>query len=132
VFRLNKDKLEELITSWLVVAESKVDSAEFNKNVWAVDALGELSMNDPAAFWRFIVEAYRTSMSSQVEAFSAASVLEVFVRKFGAEYISQIEKLAIADKKFAYLLGGIWKDPETVDSEVWSKIELLRSSEWLS
>lgn len=120
-------KTAELVKEWVEAEEHSKRDGKFNHR--AVNYVLELHLEEKFdELWSFIKLAYKEELSEKVMSSLAAGPLEDLLANAGEKYIDEIETLARKDKKFNYLLGGVWKN--TISDEIWQRVCNARNEEW--
>jgi len=118
-----------LISSWLAGWERGKRKSDYDMDWWAVDAVGDRSLEDlHELLWEFVLRSFEKDMSERVFAILAAGPLEDLLAKSGTFYIDRVEELARKNPRFNRLLGGVWKNSMTDD--VWIRVQNERQTVW--
>ncbi len=120
-------RLDRIADAW-INAQEKFDEATNDKNDWSIELVHRWHhKRDYEILWRFILIVHNRSVSDNVAGMLAAGPLEDLLCDCGPEFIDRIEALARTDKRFRYLLKGIWgwtRMPE----DVLKRLEKIRDS----
>lgn len=123
--------LNKLARAYLVTSQKPIKSAEYRENEWAGDCAYELAQDHPNIALDFVLAALEHFSKDRDIAYLAAGPLEDLVTKHGPILIDRIETAARQDRRFRYLLSGIWGSDRT-DPEVWKRIQkFLKNGPWL-
>jgi hypothetical protein len=103
----NKDEsLADELTGW----------SEFD---WAVN-------DQPEVAWQAILSAMEQPRMKPYLGIIAAGPLEDLLALHGTAFIERVEREAVSNPRFAWLLGGIWQSK--IAEEVWSRVIAVRDS----
>jgi hypothetical protein len=96
---------------------------------WAIEAVFDITYEQPAELWDFILEVLSRNPPNEVLEVLAAGPLEDYLAKCGETVIARVEEKAKADPAFRSLLGGVWKN--SMSAEVWGRVQACWDrSEW--
>ena len=119
---------ENFINEWIKHHEDTYDDDDVEIH-WTDDYLLNLMLKGEFdELWAFVLQTYRKDLSQAVIGILAAGELEDILASKGEEFIGRVELLATNDKKFKYLLGGVWQN--SMSSEVWSRLCVARGEAW--
>lgn len=123
--------LDKIARAYLVISQSSMKSAKYVESEWVCDCVYELVYEHPNIAFDFVLTALDYFSEDRDIAFLAAGPLEDLVTKHGPLLIERIETAARQDRRFRYLLSGIWGKDHT-DPEVWRRIQkFLKNGPWL-
>ena len=95
---------------------------------WGYKTLNNLVDSDPNVALAAIEYICGVDDSDAVMEILAAGPLENLLSRHGPLIIDHVEAIASANPRFRELLGGVWSS--TIASEVWNRIEKIRSDRW--
>jgi hypothetical protein len=124
---MNTD-IDKLVTDWVAFVRSERDSPESERYLWAHGAFWDLCRENPDDAWCAILNVLARNPDARVIRNLAAGPMEDLLTNHGAEVIDRVEKRARADRTFAALLGGVWKNDMT--DEIWSRVSAAKSRSW--
>ena len=103
-----------LMDCWLASQSSNVALAD--QNSWAAMWLIGLENDDPVRAWNCLVLAAKDDRFSKDNlGLLAAGPLEGLLSKHGKDYIERVEQQAVANPRFAWMLGGVWQSEMSGD-----------------
>lgn len=118
---------ENFINEWIKHQIETLDDEDSELH-WTDNYLIDLMLKrEVSELWEFVMRTYRRNLTQEVIDILSAGPLEDILAAKGDEYIGRVEVLAVNDKKFRYLLGGVWQN--SMSDEVWSKVRAARE-EW--
>jgi len=97
------------------------DPAEKEKYDWAHVEFSFDVEDDPERAWQCILLTVNNSLCEKHFGVLAAGPLESFLSYHGKDYIDRVEMEAASNPKFAFLLGGVWKD--NIADDIWDRVQ---------
>ncbi|WP_068988345.1 DUF6869 domain-containing protein [Kangiella sediminilitoris] len=93
---------------------------------WADDLILSITISEPEKLWDIILAILAKDPPMTVLSVLAAGPLEDYLATNIEAFISKVETQAKKDPKFAFLLGGVWKNAMTDETlarvqKVWSR-----------
>jgi hypothetical protein len=120
---MNPSEAADLASSWVAYWRSEEGSAEREALSWVTEREWDLVRESPEEAWSLILAVLQQDSSPQILEVLAAGPLEDLLAKHGAAFIQRVERQARADRKFALLLGGVWRN--SMSEEVWSRVQAV-------
>lgn len=111
---------DELVADWLAL-NSPHPGEDWSK-------LNDASWHDPEAAWCAILKLITHKLTDEQLSLLAAGPLEDLLSEHGSSFIDRVEQEVTANKRFDYLLGGVWRLSMTDD--VWNRVQKARSAVW--
>ena len=125
---MHVEDTEQLIRSWIELHKVPRESQRHAELFWSYSQLDDLVRQSPEAAWDAILEILRTDQSRSTLQNLSAGPLEDLLAKHGPTFIERVERFAIQDAQFNYLLGGVWQNSMTDD--IWQRVQKARKHEW--
>jgi hypothetical protein len=116
------EDIDELAECWFVECEHNDESIQKYRNI--MTQLYETAHDE--FMWLFINRALMVAHKDSDLGQLAAGPLEVFLPKYGKNWIVQIETLAKKHNRFARLLTGTWQT--TTPDYIWHRIITIQES----
>lgn len=109
---------------WIDLRASKLTKQERALGEWADEALREAIYND-ADYAFSIIEAIHELDPDQkfVEEFAAGPVEDLLAYQ-GVALIDRVERKALKDRSFAFVLGGVWQN--AMPDNIWDRVQACR------
>lgn len=114
--------IERLVESLLICCQHEVETPEYEVNAWADECARVLVEEAPETAFRVILAALPHFKADLEIAQLAAGPLEDLVTQHGERMIDEIEREALSNERFRYLLSGIWGQAH-VPPKVWHRIQ---------
>ncbi|HVR66881.1 MAG TPA: hypothetical protein VMT98_09580 [Verrucomicrobiae bacterium] len=119
---------EDLIAGWIEMAKAlhAADSSgvELDASIdLPGDALDELIDAKPDSAWALILAILARDESTPTVELLAAGPLENLLSKHGQAFIERVEAETRTNRRFARLLGGVWRHGMTDD--VWRRVQAV-------
>jgi hypothetical protein len=83
---------------------------------------------EPDLAWSAILAILRSDLSDEQRASLAAGPLETLLAWHGEGFIDRVEHQAALDRRFNYLLGGVWQCG--MPQEIWERVQRARVAVW--
>jgi hypothetical protein len=126
---MDKSEITQIVDAWIEGQETEKGADEHGRNWWAIERVMDWALHGEAdLLWTFVLSTYNRNISDRVVSVLAAGPLEDLLAKYGPEFIERVEQLARQDKKFNFLLGGVWQN--TMSKDVWKRVQAVRHSTW--
>lgn len=122
------EDINSIAKGWLAYTSLEDASPWKSKYEWAFDAVEDLISSDMETAWRLVLLLTDMSDSEHLKANLAAGPLETIISKHGTELIDNIEKEALTNHKFNYLLGGVWQN--NIPEDIWLRISQIDKPKW--
>ncbi len=100
-------KVQELATEWIKAQKVERDEKRLT-NPTAIDAVIDLSTDDPEALWILILEIFSRDDIDDVIDSLGAGPLEDLIAENGEEFIERIKAELINNTKLASVLKFVW------------------------
>lgn len=114
-----------LIREWIALQYTDPNSGEYEKRIEAAfQPAWDMTREHPDEGWAFISGVIEVDSSDHILANLSAGPLEDLLVYQGTAVIDRIEDAAEANPKFAFLLGGVWRN--TISQEVWDRVCAVR------
>ena len=109
-----------LMECWLASQSSDPQIKE--QNEWAFMEPADEARENPEKAWEYILYAARDPRFSDHHlGVMAADALEDLLSYHGPEFIDRVKKMAKADQRFAWMLGGVWRFQ--MSDEIWNRVQ---------
>lgn len=126
---MEKTELAKIADAWIAGEEAESETPEHEENWWAIEQVMDWSLKRETEWlWQFILIIYQREVSEKILAVLAAGPLEDLLVYDGTNFIDRVERLAKEDKKFNWLLGGVWR--RSMKDEVWKRVQSARKEVW--
>ena len=111
-----------LMECWL--ASQASDPQVKEQNQWAFMEPAEEARDNPDKAWEYILFAVHDPRFTDCHiGVMAAGALEDLLSYHGSEFIDRVEKKAKTDRRFAWMLGGVWKFQ--MSDEIWIRVQAI-------
>lgn len=90
--------------------------------------LDDLVFNDPETGWLVIQEIAARELQEEVAAVFAAGPVENLLARHGRQFIDRVEEKARNDRKFNFILGGVWQN--MMPDAIWERVKKIRTEIW--
>lgn len=117
-----------MIAAWMELSRTPPESPAYEALHWAHGEFWDLCRENMDEAWNAILSILEHDPDARVMANLAAGPLEDLLVNHGPALIQRVEARAKADKRFASLLGGVWKND--IEDDVWARVERARSHTW--
>ncbi|MBC5786384.1 hypothetical protein H8N03_25830 [Ramlibacter sp. USB13] len=97
------------------------DPVEKEQYDWACMEPVDDAREEPERAWQFILVALNTPICEPHLGVLAAGALEDLLCLHGPEFIERVEAEAVANPKFAHVLGGVWQSQ--MSEEIWERVQ---------
>lgn len=118
-------KLQQLAQAWIhryEVVQTKGDqSPEAQATFASFERFNSAVKDDPDLAWGEILKVVELTDNEFILENLAAGPLENLLVQHGDAFVARIEKQAINNKRFRWLLGGVWG--ERIPPLIWARIE---------
>ena len=126
---MDKREITRVVDAWIEGQDAGKGADEHKSNWWAIEQFMDWALHGEAdLLWTFVLSTYNRNISDRVVSVLAAGPLEDLLAKHGPEFIERVEQLARQDKKFNFLLGGVWRN--SMSEDVWKRVQAVRHSTW--
>lgn len=123
--------LDKIAQAYLATSKNRINSKEHAENEWAWRCIHDLVRDNPELAFEFVLITLDYFTEDKDIAYLAAGPIEDLVTGHGPLLIDRIETAARQDRRFRYLLSGIWGRNHT-DTEMWKRIQkFLKNGPWL-
>jgi len=79
----------------------------FQQNWWAWDKLDELCRKDPKGTWQVLIDLVEVAESTELLEDIGVGPLEDFINYYAADYIDQLESIAVSSEAFSTALSYV-------------------------
>ena len=119
---------ERLIGAWIALYRAAEGSHEHQEHVWAHGAISDLVEERPEEAWPLILEILRREERESVLAALAAGPLEELLSYHGPAFIERVEAESRRDRRFRWLLGGVWQ--LLMSDDIWARVKAAAPERW--
>lgn len=120
---MTPDEISHTAEAWLGYWNAAVDSPTRETLSWVGNRVWDLLNREPDALWQLILLIHRRDQSPAIQQILSAGPLEDLLTAHGLVFIERIEREAMADRSFARLLGGVWKN--RMSEDVWERVQAV-------
>lgn len=97
------------------------NSPEARATFSAFEKFNTLCSTDPEFAWATVLEVLAETKNEFVLENLAAGPLEKLLEQHGEVLIDRVEKLALDDSRFRWLLAGVWRG--SIENEIWMRLQ---------
>jgi hypothetical protein len=113
-----------VLKNWIALQHAADGSVEYEELFPVFDVVYNMVRKRPEEALVFILEVLRNDDSSVIAENLSAGPLEDLLVYHGATLIDRIEQEAKRNRKFAWLLGGVWQN--AMPESVWLRVQKAR------
>jgi hypothetical protein len=114
--------IDYLMTCWLAAQSS--DSQVKEENRWAFMEPVDEARDNPERAWECILFVEQDPrFPNEALGVMAAGALEDLLSYHGPAFIDRVEQQAKTSRRFAWMLGGVWRS--TMSDEIWSRVQAV-------
>lgn len=125
---IDKKDHEKIADAWVKYTLLEYESPFIANYEWASDAVADIIADDPQQGLTLIKTLLERAENDHLIANLAAGPLETLLSRHGSSIIDEIETESLKNKKFNYLLGGVWKGG--MSDEVWERFQKIERPTW--
>jgi len=113
-----------VVQGWIALQHTDEKSPDYERLFEFWDTVSDLVHERPDAAWLFVLEVLKADTSNTIMENLSAGPLEDLLAQHGPKLIERVEVEARANPKFAYLLGGVWKN--AMSEEIWQRVQKVQ------
>lgn len=121
---LGKVDISSLAEAWIALERAKKGSEAEKVYEWAFTEEWRIIQKAPEYGWQLIATIFANDPADTVTGMLAAGPLEDLLAAHGPDFIDRIEEKARYDRRFAVMLGGVYRN--AMDDAVWQRVVALR------
>ena len=125
---MSNNDFKKVAKDWVALQYSTVEQAEHDPHFWAYQKLDDLCDDSPSEALTVINEILSVDSSKHILSNVGAGPLEDLLARNGMAIIDEIESLSRTNTAIKKALGAVWEN--SIDAEVWCKVESLADSTW--
>ena len=115
---MTNEQIKDLAESWILAEGSEP----------AFSQLDDLLFDEPETAWLVILEIATRQLPEKLAAVFAAGPVETLLARHGQAFIDRVEEKARNDRKFNFILGGVWQNMMT--DGIWERVKKARREVW--
>lgn len=118
---MDNHEREKLVSAWIILQLAGEGTALYEENFWAHEKMSQLAFSESVLCWEIIVRIFNRNPNNWVLSNLAAGPLEDLLTDHGEDVIDSVEKMAISDERFRWMLRGVWRN--AISESVWRRIQ---------
>lgn len=122
---LNPDQWAKLVDAWIaryeLIEKQGDQSPDGEALFWAYEEFDALCRRQPEVAWPLILEVLVRTENEFVLENLAAGPLETLLACHGSQMIARVEARAKEDRRFKWLLAGVWQN--LIPDAVWDRVQ---------
>lgn len=119
---------EKIVVGWVKFTSLAHDSPFRAHYEWADDAVLDVVLSDGKRGFELVKALLDRADNDHLIANLAAGPLETLLSTHGETIISDVEAESVANERFKFLLGGVWKGG--MSDDVWERIQKIERPSW--
>jgi hypothetical protein len=112
-----------IVRDWIALSHTEPNTPEYERLFAVFGVVVDMTHDRPEEAWAFVLAVLAADDSTRVMENLAAGPLEDLLVYHGPAVIERVEAEARTNPKFAFLLGGVWKN--AIADDIWDRVRAV-------